>query len=149
MNIRIFNLKILDMPLYMDLHKDVHGVTNDELKHAHQADLDVQDKYGVKYHKFWMNEEAGTLFCLVEGPSREACINTHKEAHGMLPCELVEVKPSDVLLFMGDTGPNNIGRAVHTDGQYDSAIRTFLFTDIVGSTDLTQLVPHRWKPSAT
>ncbi|TAL43083.1 MAG: DUF4242 domain-containing protein [Chitinophagaceae bacterium] len=128
------------MPLYMDLHKGVHGVTNDQMKQIHQADLDVQDKFGVKYHKFWVNEEAGTIFCLTEGPNKEACMAVHKEAHGQEACEIIEVQQSDVALFMGIAGTNNIGRVIHTDGQYDAAVRTFLFTDIVGSTDLTQLV---------
>jgi len=128
------------MPLYMDFHKGVHGITDDEMKQVHQADLDVQDKHGVKYHKFWMNKEAGTIFCLAEGPSKEACIAVHGEAHGHLACEIIEVQESDVALFMGQAGTNDIGRVVHTDGQYDAAVRTFLFTDIVGSTDLTQLV---------
>lgn len=124
----------------MDLHKGVHGVTNDQMKQIHQADLDVQDKFGVKYHKFWVNEEAGTIFCLTEGPNKEACMAVHKEAHGQEACEIIEVQQSDVALFMGLAGTNNIGRVIHTDGQYDAAVRTFLFTDIVGSTDLTQLV---------
>lgn len=128
------------MPLYMDLHKNMHGVSSDELKQVHQADLDAQDKHGVKYQKFWMNEESGTIFCLVEGPSKEACIEVHKEAHGHLACEIIEVHPSDVAMMMGTGSENPIGRVVHTDGQYDFAVRTFLFTDIVGSTDLTQLV---------
>ncbi len=128
------------MPLYMDLHKGVHGVTRDEMKHIHQADLDVQDKHGVQIHKFWYNEEAGTVFCLFEAPDKAACAATHAEAHGMTACEIIEVQPSDVLLFMGPGDANDIGRAIHTDGQYDSSVRTFLFTDIVGSTDLTQIV---------
>ena len=128
------------MPLYMDFHKNVYGVTDDEMKQIHQADLDVQDKFGVKYHKFWMNKDAGTIFCLTEGPSKEACIAVHGEAHGHLACEIIEVQQSDVALFMGQAGTNDIGRVVHTDGQYDAAVRTFFFTDIVGSTDLTQTV---------
>jgi class 3 adenylate cyclase len=124
----------------MDLHKGVHGVTRDEMKHIHQADLDVQDKHGVKIHKFWVNEEAGTVFCLIEGPDKESCAATHHEAHGMMACEIIEVQPSDVILLMGEGNANDIGRAVHTDGQYDSSVRTFLFTDIVGSTDLTHSV---------
>ena len=94
------------MPLYMDLHKGLQGVSRDEINHVHQADLDVQDKYGVKIHKFWMNEEAGTVFCLIEAPDKQAAINTHLEAHGLTACEIVEVKPSDVLLLLGD-GDNN------------------------------------------
>jgi class 3 adenylate cyclase len=128
------------MPLYMDLHKGVPKLSKDEMKQIHQADLDVQDKFGVKYHKFWVNEEAGTIFCLVEGPNKDACIHTHENAHGLLPCEIIEVQPSDVALFMGESPSNDIGRAIHTDGLYDSSVRTFLFTDIVGSTDLTQSV---------
>lgn len=128
------------MPLYMDLHKGVHGVTHDQMKQIHQADLDIQDQFGVKYHKFWVNEEAGTVFCLTEGPSKEACQAVHKHAHGQLACEIIEVQQSDVALFMGQAGTDEIGRVIHTDGQYDTSIRTFLFTDIVGSTDLTQQV---------
>jgi class 3 adenylate cyclase len=124
----------------MDLHKGLKGITTDEMKHVHQCDLNVQDKFGVKYHKFWVNEESGTVFCLVEGPNKEACIATHREAHGHEACEIIEVKQSDVALFMGLAGSNEIGRVVHTNGAYDMAIRTFLFTDIVGSTDLTQQV---------
>lgn len=126
------------MPLYMDLHKGVHGVSRDEMKHIHQCDLNVQDKHGVSIHKFWVNEEAGTVFCLIEAPNKEACNHVHLEAHGMTACEIIEVTPSDVVLFMGNGKADDIGMAVHTNGQYDSAVRTFLFTDIVGSTDLTQ-----------
>jgi len=124
----------------MDLHKGIHGVTKDELKQIHQADLNVEGKHGVHIHKFWLNEEAGTIFCLFEAPSKEACAAVHVEAHGMTACEIIEVQSTDVLLFMGQGGTDDIGMAVHTDGQYDSSVRTFLFTDIVGSTDLTQMV---------
>ena len=128
------------MPLYMDLHKGVQGVTRDQMKQIHQADLNVQAKHGVHIHKFWLNEESGTVFCLFDAPNKEAGRATHEEAHGLTACEIIEVQPSDVLLLMGQGEANDIGRAVHTDGQYDSSVRTFLFTDIVGSTDLTQSV---------
>jgi class 3 adenylate cyclase len=124
----------------MDLHKGVYGLTKDEMKHLHQCDLNVQDKHGAKFHKFWVNEEAGTVFCLIEAPSKEACAAVHLDAHGMTACEIVEVQPSDVLLLVGQGGADDIGMVVHTDGQYDSSVRSFLFTDIVGSTDLTQIV---------
>ena len=71
------------MPLYMDLHKGVYGLTKDEMKHLHQCDLNVQDKHGAKFHKFWVNEEAGTVFCLIEAPSKEACAAVHLDAHGI------------------------------------------------------------------
>lgn len=126
------------MALYMDLHKDLKGVTRQDVEHAHHLDEQVQDKYGVKYHKFWLNEEAGAIFCLMEGPSKEACAAVHQEAHGMLACEIIEVRPSDFTTMMGSAEPSPTGIAVHPDGKLDSAIRTFLFTDIVNSTSLTE-----------
>ena len=126
------------MPLYMDLHRGLKGLSREEAEHAHHLDEQVQDKYGVKYHKFWLNEEAGTIFCLMEGPSKEACAAVHREAHGMIACEVTEVHPSDYTTMMGSDIPSPTGIAVHPDGKLDSAIRTFLFTDIVNSTSLTE-----------
>jgi class 3 adenylate cyclase len=127
------------MPLYMDLHKKVPGgIKKDELERAHMMDLSVQDKHQVKYHKFWVNEEQGTIFCLVEAPNKEACTACHAEAHGDLACEIIEVHPSDIATFMGPDHRTPTGFAVHPDGKIDSAVRTFLFTDIVGSTSLTE-----------
>ena len=125
------------MPLYMDLHRGLKGVCREDVEHAHHLDEQVQDKYGVKYQKFWMNEETGTLFCLMEGPNKEACAKVHQEAHGMVACEIIEVHPSDFATIMGPDFPSPTGIAVHPDGKLDAAIRTFLFTDIVNSTSLT------------
>lgn len=130
------------MPLYMDLHKGVKGISKDEIGKMHQADLRVQDKYGVEILKFWINEDSGTVFCLFNAPNKEACNCVHEDAHGLegIACEIIEVQSTDVLLIMGNGGTDAIGQAVHTTGQYDNSVRTFLFTDIVGSTDLTQSV---------
>lgn len=126
------------MPLYMDLHRGLNGVSCKDLEHAHHLDEQVQDKHGVKYHKFWLNEETGTVFCLMEGPNKEACAAVHQEAHGMIACEIIEVHPSDYAAIMGPDLTNPSGVAVHPDGKLDAAIRTFLFTDIVNSTSLTE-----------
>jgi len=72
------------MPLYMDLHK-LQGVTPEALANAHLKDLDVQDKYGVRYLRYWFNELAGKIFCLAEAPSADVAIAVHREAHGLLP----------------------------------------------------------------
>jgi len=122
----------------MDLHRGLKGVSREQAEHAHHLDEQVQDKYGVKYQKFWLNEEAGTIFCLMEGPSKEACAAVHQEAHGMMACEIIEVHPRDYTTMMGSNIPSPTGIAVHPDGKLDSAIRTFLFTDIVNSTSLTE-----------
>lgn len=79
------------MPLYMDIHDKIRAVTPEAIAQAHQRDLEVQDKYGVRYLKYWVNREAGRMFCLVEAPSKEAAFAVHYEAHGLLPNEIYEV----------------------------------------------------------
>ncbi|MBE7549954.1 MAG: DUF4242 domain-containing protein [Anaerolineales bacterium] len=80
------------MPLYMDIHKDVEGLTAEAVAGAHGKDLEVQEKYGVKYLHYWFNEEAGTVFCLCEAPNKEAAEAVHREAHGLVADEIIEVK---------------------------------------------------------
>jgi len=80
------------MPLFMDVHEHIEGLTADAVADAHQADLSVQDKHNVKYHRYWFNEATGKVFCLVEAPTKEAAIAVHREAHGLVADELVEVK---------------------------------------------------------
>jgi Nickel responsive protein SCO4226-like len=80
------------MPLYMDVHRKVEGLTAQAVAGAHEQDLKVQDQYGVTYHKYWFNEETGQVFCLVEAPDKEAANRVHREAHGLVADELVEVQ---------------------------------------------------------
>jgi len=80
------------MPLYMDIHHHIEGLTADAVAHAHQADLKTQQKYGAKYLRYWFDEGTGKVFCLIEAPNKEAAIAVHQEAHGLLADELIEVK---------------------------------------------------------
>jgi hypothetical protein len=80
------------MPLFMDIHHHVEGLTADAVAHAHQADLNTQEKYGVTYLRYWFDEATGKVFCLVEAPNKEAAIAVHREAHGLLADEIVEVQ---------------------------------------------------------
>ncbi len=80
------------MPLYMDKHNKVEGLTKEAVAHAHAADLKVQGKHGVRYEKYWFNEQTGEVFCLVHAPSKEAANRVHKEAHGLVADELHEVQ---------------------------------------------------------
>ena len=80
------------MPLYMDHHKNVEGLTADAVADAHKKDLEIQDEHGVKYHRYWFNEETGDVYCLAEAPSKEAAETVHREAHGLVADEIVEVK---------------------------------------------------------
>ncbi len=78
------------MPTYIDIH-DLPGVKADDVVAAHQADLRVQDAYGVNYRLYWVDEGAGKVFCLVDAPSRDAAVRVHREAHGLEAQELFEV----------------------------------------------------------
>ena len=80
------------MPLYMDTHQKVEGLTDEAVAGAHQRDLEVQDKHGVKYLRYWYDKASGRVYCLVEAPSKEAAEAVHREAHGLLADEIVEVQ---------------------------------------------------------
>jgi hypothetical protein len=79
------------MPLFLDIHHKVDGLTSDAIADAHRKDLEVQKKFGVNYLKYWFNEKDGRVFCLVEAPDKESAIKVHKEAHGLLADEIFEV----------------------------------------------------------
>ena len=83
------------MALYMDIHKGVEGLTAEAVAGAHQRDLEVQPKHGVKYLKYWFNEADGTVFCLIDAPSKEAAEAVHREAHGLLADEIIEIKEGE------------------------------------------------------
>jgi hypothetical protein len=78
------------MPLYMDTHK-VDAIDPEALAGAHERDLAVQGKYGVDYVRYWFSQDAGRVYCLVHAPDKEAAVAVHKEAHGLLADEIVEV----------------------------------------------------------
>ena len=80
------------MPLYMDSHHKIDGLTAEAIKGAHAKDVEVQGKYGVTYHKYWFDESTGKAFCLVEAPDKESANAVHREAHGLVAEELSEVQ---------------------------------------------------------
>ena len=79
------------MPLYMDEH-DIPGVKAADVAGAHEADVRVQGKYGVNYKQYWVDEQAGKVWCLVDAPDQEAANQTHREAHGLVAHTLHEVE---------------------------------------------------------
>jgi hypothetical protein len=80
------------MPLYMDVHNKVEGLTADAVAGAHQRDLEVQAGHGVQYLKYWFDETSGKVFCLVEAPSAEAATAVHREAHGLVADNITKVQ---------------------------------------------------------
>lgn len=78
------------MPTYMDVH-DLPGVKAADVAKAHEADVSIQDRYGVDYRHYWVDEEDGKVFCLVDAPDRETASRVHREAHGLEAHTLHEV----------------------------------------------------------
>ena len=79
------------MPLYLDVHQKIEALTGPAVADAHEKDLRVQHKYGVNYLRYWLDESTGTIFCLVDAPSKEAAEQVHREAHGLTADEIHEV----------------------------------------------------------
>lgn len=82
------------MPLYMDVHTGIDAAP-EEVAEAHKKDLEVQEAHGVNYLRYWMDEEKGAIFCLFEGPSKEAGEEVHREAHGLVAEEIYEVEENE------------------------------------------------------
>lgn len=81
------------MPLYMDVHHKLpEGATSKDVADAHMADLRTQEKFGVNYINYWLDEKSGKVFCLVDAPSADAAISCHREAHGLTADEIYEVE---------------------------------------------------------
>ena len=114
----------------MDFHKlDSEDISMEELAKAHDEDLAIQERFGVFELKYWVNVEAKTLFCLVQGPNKEACNEVHKQSHGNAPCNIIEVSEDEFNLYFG------IGKSVndlaHTEsGEIDTGYRTILLLSL-------------------
>ncbi|MEX1078124.1 MAG: SCO4226 family nickel-binding protein [Homoserinimonas sp.] len=66
------------MPEFMDVHHNMVGITAEDLKAAHEADLAIQDEEGVVFKQAWASPEDGLIYCLSEGPSAEAVQRIHE-----------------------------------------------------------------------
>jgi class 3 adenylate cyclase len=126
------------MPLYMDIHRGMQKASREEIERAHISDLEAQGKHNVHYIKYWIDSAQGNIYCLVEGPNKEACVAVHREAHGLIPDSIVDVESELLGIFLGQSDASHLGCAVFSDGALDAAFRTVLFTDIADSTRLTQ-----------
>lgn len=79
------------MSLFMDVHTLDGGVSAADVARAHLKDLETQQKYGVSYLRYWVNEESGKIFCLVEADSAEDANTVHREAHGLVADDIFAV----------------------------------------------------------
>lgn len=123
------------MAIFLDRH-DMKGTTAEEVAQAHLKDLAIQERYGVKFLTYWFDHDRGTTFCLVDAPNKETALQVHREAHGQAVTEIIEVALSAVEAFLGRiSDPKSVPQSAGAG--MDSGHRTIMFTDIVGSTEMT------------
>ncbi|MFV1961126.1 MAG: nickel-binding protein [Acidimicrobiia bacterium] len=127
------------MPMFMDVHDDLGDATPEDVAADHARDLKVQEKYGVHYLTYWLNDSEGRVFCLVEAPSIEAAVACHEEAHGLIPGNVIEVMPPSVGQFMGNWEASVPSRATVAGpgSEPDSGLRAIMFTDLEASTEVS------------
>lgn len=122
------------MPLFMDVHRNLEGLTAEALRQAHLKDVEAQARWGVHYHKYFFNEDTGTVFCLAEGPDAEACRAVHGASHGLVADDIIEVQPELVEAFFARTRYDDVGAAITGDGRPDGGLRVIMFTEIASFT---------------
>jgi len=123
------------MPIFMDRH-DLRGAKAEDVAEAHRRDVDIQDRHGVKYMAYWFDEERGSGFCLVHAPDAATAERVHREAHGEVANAIIPVDLTAVEAFLGRIGdPRATGGGPAP--AVDPGRRAVMFTDIVGSTEMT------------
>src|SRR5690349_5248242 len=80
-----------DRALFMDTHTMGGPVGLDDVAKAHAADLQTQDAHGVHYLRYWVDQEHGKIFCLVDAPDADSAAQVHREAHGLVADEIYPV----------------------------------------------------------
>jgi len=80
------------VPLFIDVHQIADGVAIDDVAKAHLADLQIQAAHDVQYLRYWVDEQGGRVFCLVEAPSAKAASDVHREAHGLVADHIYQVQ---------------------------------------------------------
>jgi len=78
--------------LFLDVHQLEPGKVKFEgVAQAHAKDLATQDKYGVNFIKYWVDEDKGLVYCLASATDTMSMRKTHAEAHGLLPDHIYPV----------------------------------------------------------
>ena len=129
------------MPIFMDRH-DMRGLRQADVADAHRKDVEIQDRYGVKYMTYWFDEQRGLGFCLVDAPDADDC------------------RPGASRGARGDRQRHHSGRSHHGRSvprphlrsargieaaapASTAGLRAIMFTDIVGSTEMTARLGDR------
>ena len=88
------------MPIYMDSHI-VPGIEAKHAAEAHKKDLGIQNQFGCRNMTYWVDEDRGRVFCLIDAPNEEAVREMHNHAHGQVPHEIIPVNGKVVEAFLG------------------------------------------------
>jgi class 3 adenylate cyclase len=123
------------MPIFMDRH-DMQGLTAADIAEVHRLDLEIQDRYGVKFLTYWFDEARQSAFCLIDAPDAETAMRVHGEAHGGVAEEVIPVDLSAVEAFLGRIA-DPVPASATPEPVTDAAFRAIMFTDIVESTAMT------------
>jgi class 3 adenylate cyclase len=124
------------MPLFMDIHKLSSDVTPIMVEKAHEADVAIQNQYGVRYRGYWYNADTHTVVCLAEGPNAEACDAVHRLAHGLQADSIIEVPADTLQAFLGGGMVSASGETLRSDGARDNGLRVLLVTEIDNLADV-------------
>lgn len=124
----------------MDLHI-VPGVTARQVAEAHLLDVKIQDHFLCKAITYWLDEDKGCVFCLIEAPDKESVREMHEKAHGLIPHEIILVNNDVVKAFLGRIqDPDDVIRQSETNLKVfsDPAFRIILITKTMD----TRLLQH-------
>lgn len=116
----------------MDRH-EFAGLTAADAARMHVKDIELQGQFGVQFLTYWFDPDRQTAFCLAKAPSADNVETIHRESHGATPGRVIEVDRQVVERFMGGVIEHPLG-----EPYVETAFRTILFTDMEGSTSLTQ-----------
>lgn len=118
------------MPIFMDRHDVSEAVTAETVAQIHQEDLKIQNRFGCRGLTYWFDDVRKTAFCLVEAPDKNAIVEMHKQAHGEVPHQVIEVDAAIVESFLGRIeDPENASNA-NLNIINDAAFRTIMVVTI-------------------
>jgi hypothetical protein len=80
----------VSMARFMDVHSGFVGVTATQLREAHERDLAIEMDEGVHFERAWLDPATGKVFCLSNGPTKEAVMRVHERA-GHATAEVYEL----------------------------------------------------------
>ncbi|MGY8763836.1 MAG: adenylate/guanylate cyclase domain-containing protein [Fidelibacterota bacterium] len=128
------------MPLFLDIHNLVDDLPPmKDIFEMHKVDLIEASKINADVPKYYINYESNIAFCVIEANSKEDAEKVHNKT--LAPDKIIEVDPMMLDMFLGAGSVNEYDAATvqskEGESQLDPGHRIILFTDLVGSTEMT------------